>query len=339
MITCHLMGGLGNQLFQIFTVIAYSIQNGQKFVFPYSKTLGNRNTYWDSFLLTLFSFTSANVKYNFSNGNVPIDTTYKEPNFHYNPIPLVDPSKTLRIYGYFQSYKYFENERDTICNMMRLKAGINSIRLEFSKYLTKQWTNPDTLLDESIEIETISMHFRLGDYVNLPLYHPIMPYEYYESALSNIMSSLNIVTGFSGRNVAAKQDLRSTEVTDTENVATAKVSPRAEGSGELKQIRVLYFCEEPDNEIVLKMIHKLQQKYDEIEFIKVDDTIVDWKQMMIMSCCNHNIIANSSFSWWGAYFNQTIDKIVCYPSKWFGPNLSENNTNDMFPDLWHKIDC
>ena len=311
MITCHLMGGLGNQLFQIFTVIAYSMQNGQKFVFPYSQTLGNRKTYWDNFLLTLFSFTSANVKYNFSNGNVPIDATYKELNFHYNPIPLVDPSKTLRINGYFQSYKYFENERDTICNMMRLKAGISSIRLEFSNYLTKRWTNPDTLLDESSEIETISMHFRLGDYVNLPLYHPIMPYEYYESALSNTMNSLNIVTAF----------------------------PQAESSGQFKQIRVLYFCEEHDNTTVLKTINRLQQKYDQIEFIKVDDTIVDWKQMMIMSCCNHNIIANSSFSWWGAHFNQTAGQIVCYPSKWFGPKLSENNTNDMFPDLWHKIDC
>lgn len=36
---------------------------------------------------------------------------------------------------------------------------------------------------------------------------------------------------------------------------------------------------------------------------------------------NHNVIANSRFSWWGAYFNQTTNKIVTYPSTWFGPSL------------------
>jgi len=331
------MGGLGNQLFQIFTVIAYSIQNGQKIVFPYSKQLGKRNTYWDTFLLTLKSFTTANTKYNISNGNIPIDAMYKEPFFHYQPIPVINSSKTLRIDGYFQSYKYFENERATIFNMLRITAGLHSIRTEFSKYFA----------DDSVE--TISMHFRLGDYVNLPLYHPIMSYAYYESALSNIC----------GRNLTAEQELRNIEVTDTETSAKVSINNKVETFKLLRLLptelsrspststcgiparskRVLYFCEENDNAVVLEMINKLKQKYNNIEFVKVDDTIIDWKQMLIMSCCNHNIIANSSFSWWGAYFNKSVDKIVCYPSKWFGTNLSENDTKDMCPESWHKIDC
>jgi hypothetical protein len=64
------------------------------------------------------------------------------------------------------------------------------------------------------------------------------------------------------------------------------------------------------NDLLCVISHKLQQKYENIEFIKADDTIVDWKQMLIMSCCNHNIIANSSFSWWGAYFNTDRKSVV-----------------------------
>jgi hypothetical protein len=55
-----------------------------------------------------------------------------------------------------------------------------------------------------------------------------------------------------------------------------------------------------------------------------------------MSLCKHNIIANSSFSWWGAYFNENLEKIVCYPSVWFGKNV-EHNVVDLFPNRWVKI--
>ena len=53
-----------------------------------------------------------------------------------------------------------------------------------------------------------------------------------------------------------------------------------------------------------------------------------------MSKCEHNIIANSSFSWWGTYFNNNSEKIVCYPNIWNG---STNETKDLFPKNWNKI--
>ena len=58
-----------------------------------------------------------------------------------------------------------------------------------------------------------------------------------------------------------------------------------------------------------------------------------------MSKCHHNIIANSSFSWWGAYLNNYEYRHICYPSKWFGPKLANKNTYDMFPPSWNKINC
>jgi hypothetical protein len=75
-----------------------------------------------------------------------------------------------------------------------------------------------------------------------------------------------------------------------------------------------------------------------VEFLKVDDQIPDYDQLLIMSCCSHNIMANSTFSWWGAYLNENPAKIVCYPSVWFGELYTHNHLG-MMPVEWLKIDA
>ena len=99
---------------------------------------------------------------------------------------------------------------------------------------------------------------------------------------------------------------------------------------------VYFFCEEEDIGEVQKTVNKLSNRFPRYVFSRADNSLTDWQQMLFMSCCHHNIIANSSFSWWGAYFNSRDDKIVCYPSVWFG-ELANHDTSDLFPPTWNKI--
>lgn len=88
---------------------------------------------------------------------------------------------------------------------------------------------------------------------------------------------------------------------------------------------------------------------DDIEWVKdnlvVENAIyIDSKEkrlphedIYLMSLCNHNIIANSSFSWWGAWLNQNQEKIVIAPKKWFENAKMQKQAKDIIPNTWIKI--
>jgi len=85
---------------------------------------------------------------------------------------------------------------------------------------------------------------------------------------------------------------------------------------------------------------------DDIEWCKEQDIFSDDRFMIseskdhyvdlcLMTLCQYHIIANSSFSWWGAWLANTNSVVA--PSNWFGENNSNKNTKDLIPDRWVKI--
>ncbi len=61
------------------------------------------------------------------------------------------------------------------------------------------------------------------------------------------------------------------------------------------------------------------------------------EDMFLMSRCRHQIIANSSFSWWGAWLNRNPDKIVIAPKRWFANEKMERQTGDLIPSDWIRL--
>jgi hypothetical protein len=93
--------------------------------------------------------------------------------------------------------------------------------------------------------------------------------------------------------------------------------------------RILFFTDDP--EWVEKEL--LPITGGEIASNNISKTHVE--DLYLMSQCRHNIIANSSFSWWGAWLNSNTEKIVVAPERWFGNGPKD--TQDIIPTEWIKI--
>lgn len=70
-------------------------------------------------------------------------------------------------------------------------------------------------------------------------------------------------------------------------------------------------------------------------FVNCNSGSESWQDMFLMTRCKHNIIANSTFSWWGAWLNSNPDKIVIAPSIWF--NDRDNSEFQIIPPTWIKL--
>jgi hypothetical protein len=84
------------------------------------------------------------------------------------------------------------------------------------------------------------------------------------------------------------------------------------------------------------MIWVKENMFKEFKFIFVE-TITDEEDLFLMSQCKHNVIANSSFSWWAAYMNGYQGKTIISPLSWFSNNKANRDTIDLIPDKWYRI--
>jgi hypothetical protein len=246
-------GRFGNQMFQYATL--YSIAKTKKYSFGVPYHNRSDNEYMDFCLKDCFKNLSAEESSNVSNIHKA-----KEKKFEYNAGIFGIPDNT-DICGYFQSEKYFLDYKNDLIkefdfeNQIKLKAG--DIRSLTSN-------------------EAISIHIRLGDYLNQQNNHPICSIDYYNQALK--------------------------ELPDDK----------------------LIFIFSDDNETASKIFQKLNKK---IVFPETNNKYVD---MCLMNFCDYHIIANSSFSWWGAWLADSKKTIA--PSIWFGPDPN-------MPKNWSDIYC
>lgn len=72
-----------------------------------------------------------------------------------------------------------------------------------------------------------------------------------------------------------------------------------------------------------------------VTFVDHNDASRNFEDLRLMSQCKHNIIANSSFSWWGAWLNTNPGKMICTPAKWFSD--PRHDTRDIYPEGWLKF--
>ena len=167
-------GGIGNQLFKIFAIISYYIDNTQNYILYTTKDIGYRKYYWD----TLFS----NISHKVSD-QIDITEKYVAPYFHYKKIPVYNNENSdghdlshesdLLLDGYFQSPKYFEHNINKIRRIIGIDEKINNVLIKYPEYTNNK---------------TITIHYRMGDYFNLQAWHPVQKPKYYIDALKTLVS-------------------------------------------------------------------------------------------------------------------------------------------------------
>jgi hypothetical protein len=82
-----------------------------------------------------------------------------------------------------------------------------------------------------------------------------------------------------------------------------------------------------------------QKTFPQFKVVYHSGLNVDHENIWLMSLCRHGIIANSSFSWWGAWIGDfQEDRIIIAPGQWFGPGNSHLDASDIVPTRWIKLD-
>jgi hypothetical protein len=287
MVIVQLSGGLGNQLFQYATGFAMAKKNQSLLKLDLSSF---SNYHLRKYELKHYAISAGTIKpfpgfvYKSANKLLPVVLRNKitflppyglriinESSYHVDSTPYQN-KHGIFLEGYWQSEKYFNDYRITLCREFKLKYPFTGRNAELADILPSE--------------NSVSIHIRRGDYisnhVNKKIYSECTT-EYYHHAISFMSKKVDnpIFYIFSDDIAWSKNNLR------------------------------------PD----------FPTSY--IEHNNTDQGHLD---LRLMSLCKHNIIANSSFSWWGAWLNENPGKIVIAPAKWYNdPTL---RSDDLIPENW-----
>jgi len=178
-ITCNLIGGLGNQLFQMFSVISLCIDHNYTPIFNNvmlnGKTKHAQTNFRDSIFRYIRRMDIESKKW----------TEIKETSFTYKPISIDTNKNYIKLDGYYQSYKYFDHNKDKIINMLDIDYNTEIDNFNKIKYLFSHTNN------------TVGIHVRRGDYLNNVLFHYNLSNNYYKKAINEFDIDSHIFIIFS----------------------------------------------------------------------------------------------------------------------------------------------
>ncbi|MEI7525474.1 MAG: alpha-1,2-fucosyltransferase [Mariniphaga sp.] len=299
MIIVKLLGGLGNQMFQYATGLSLAHRNNAFLKLDIGELVDRTPkpdfTYRD-FELDYFDlqpcFSTPQDKAIFFQDNsllkkkiidfkkkLGVIHIHCEKSMTFDPGVLSAGANTY-LSGYWQCEKYFMDVKDLVVDSFSLR----------SEFLDAVNDSPvlGSIRDQISNSQSVSVHFRRGDYINnsmIGAIHGICSAEYYDSAIKYFSS----ISG---------------------------------------NIRFFLFSDDP--EWVLENV--------KIPFpFTVIPANPGYADLYLMSLCKHNIIANSSFSWWGAWLNKNPDKIVIAPQKWFRDAARNRESTDIVPLGWLRF--
>ena len=168
-VTYDYIGGLGNQLFGIYTAIAYGIRYDKKPVFIYkdnSPSITYRITYWNTLFQNLQTYQGGNV----TNWNKEI---YENSNSEYDTQNFENCNIIFK--GYFQSYHNFIDHIEKINDIIGIDKQKEEVKNKYKQYFYNDR-----------KCKNVAIHFRLGDYKRLQQHHPILTDEYYINCLRDV---------------------------------------------------------------------------------------------------------------------------------------------------------
>lgn len=202
---------------------------------------------------------------------------YEEKGF-FDPQVLGFDSMYLR--GAFQSERYFEDIKDEV------RSTYQFPELEELHLPQKHYNSTKGYLDRIEGCEAVALHMYRGDSRNNEeLYDGICTEKYYEGAVRYIQERYPQAIFF----------IFSNEPKWVKGWVISLMKSQIEEGMSRQEIKNL------ENRFVM---------------VETNSEYTGYLDMFLMSRCRHNIISNSSFSWWGAWLNENPDKLICAPSRW-----------------------
>ncbi|GHV43961.1 alpha-1,2-fucosyltransferase [Spirochaetia bacterium] len=211
--------------------------------------------------------------------------------------------------------------------------------------ISKQFCDKYITSKKLLEMNHIDFHLNINNYLNENLFNRLTDNSYIEGYFTNekcfgysiLQKKIQFKKQINIKYKNLKNNIQSTNsisihvrMGDYKNISDFKICTE-----EYYQKAISYISKKIDSPFFyifsdeLNKIKKYFDKYDNINYVDCTDTI---NSLMLMSSCKHNIIANSTFSWWGAWLNNFKNKIVMCPSKYY---LSKPYTP--YIDTWIHI--